>query len=100
MASGGLLLVDLGEEQRKELNLADDALALFAKHVGEYGAHAVAKQAGFKKGDVIVALDGKRERLSEGQFLARTLTVRPGSRITTTVLRDGKEIEMKLLMQQ
>jgi S1-C subfamily serine protease len=100
MASGGLLLTDLGAEQRKEQNLPDDSLALFVKHVGEYGAHAVAKQAGFKKGDVIVALDGKRDRLSEGQFLARTLTVRPGSRITTTVLRDGKEIEMKLLMQQ
>ena len=100
MASGGLLLVDLGNEQRKERKLAEDTLALFVKHVGEYGAHAVAKQAGFLKGDVIVALNGKRERLSEGQFLARTLTVRPGSRITTTVLRDGKEIEMKLLMQQ
>jgi hypothetical protein len=100
MASGGLLLVDLGAEQRKERKLTDGSLALFVKHVGEYGAHAVAKQAGFQKGDVIVALDGKRDHLSEGQFLARTLTVRPGSRITTTVLRDGKEIEMKLLMQR
>ena len=100
MASGGLLLVDLGEVQRKELKLADDALALFAKHVGEYGAHAVAKQAGFQKGDVIVALNGKRDRLSEGQFLAQTLAVRPGTRVTTTVLRDGKEFDLKLLMQQ
>jgi hypothetical protein len=100
MASGGLLLADLGDDQRKDLNLSDDALALFVKHVGEYGAHAVAKQAGFRKGDVIVAVNGKRDRLSESQFLAHTLAVRPGTRITTTVLRDGKEIDMRLLMQQ
>jgi S1-C subfamily serine protease len=100
MASGGLLLTDLASEQRQERNLPDDKLALFVKHVGEYGAHAVAKQAGFKKGDIIVALNGKRDRLSEGQFLAQTLAVRPGTRVTTTVLRDGKELDLKLLMQQ
>jgi hypothetical protein len=100
MASGGLLLADLGDEQRKERNLPDDKLALFVKHVGEYGAHAVAKQAGFRKGDVIVAVNGKRDRLSESQFLAHTLAVRPGTRINTTVLRDGKEMELKLLMQR
>jgi hypothetical protein len=100
MASGGLLLADLGDEQRKERNLPHDSLALFVKHVGEYGAHAVAKQAGFQKGDVIVAVNGKRDRLSESQFLAHTLAVRPGTRITATVLRDGKERDLKLLMQR
>jgi serine protease Do len=100
MGSGGLLLAGLGDEERKERQLPGDALALFVKHVGEYGAHATAKRAGFQKGDVIVAVDGQRNRWTESQFLAHTLALRPGSKITATVLRGGKEIELKLPMQQ
>ena len=100
MGSGGLLLTDLGAEERKTHQLPDDALALFVKHVGEYGAHATAKRAGFQKGDIIVAVDRRRDHLTEGQFLEHTLALRPGTRITATVLRDGKEIELKLPMQK
>ncbi|MEX2141651.1 MAG: Trx7/PDZ domain-containing (seleno)protein [Pirellulales bacterium] len=100
MGSGGLLLADLGDEERKERQLPTDALALFVKHVGEYGAHATAKRAGFQKGDVIVAVDGQREHWTESQFLAHTLALRPGTRINATVLRDGREIELKLPMQK
>jgi hypothetical protein len=100
MGSGGLLLTDLGAEERKTHYLPDDALALFVKHVGEYGAHAAAKRAGFQKGDIIVALNGGRDHLTEGQFLEHTLALRPGTRITATVLRDGKEVELKLPLQK
>jgi hypothetical protein len=100
MGSGGLLLADLGVDERKERRLPENALALFVKHVGEYGAHAAAKRAGFQKGDIIVAVDGKRDHWTEGQFLEHTLALRPGTRITATVLRDGKEIELKLPMQR
>ena len=98
MGSGGLLLADLGAEERKARKLSADALALFVKHVGEYGAHATAKRAGFEKGDIIV--DGQRGRWTEGQFLEHTLALRPDVKITATVLRGGKEIELKLPMQK
>jgi hypothetical protein len=99
MASGGLLLEDLSAEERKRHGLPDNALALGVKHVGEYGAHAVAKQAGFQKGDVIVAVDGKRDRWSEGKFLAHTIALKPGSKVTTTIKRGDKELELVLPMQ-
>jgi hypothetical protein len=100
MGSGGLRLDDLGDGERKQRKLPADAMALFVKHVGEYGAHATAKRAGFQKEDIIVAVDGRRDRWTEGQFLEYTLALRSNSRITATVLRDGKEIELKLPMQQ
>jgi hypothetical protein len=100
MGSGGLLLVELGQDERKERGLPGDALGLFVKHVGEYGEHATAMRAGFQKGDVIVAVDGKRNRFSESQFLAHTLALRPGSKITATVLRAGKELDLVLPMQK
>jgi S1-C subfamily serine protease len=100
MGSGGLLLTDLGADERKTHKLPVHKLALFVKHVGEYGAHATAKRAGFQKGDVIVAIDSRRDRLSEGQFLEHTLALRPGTRITATVLRDGKEIKLNLPTQK
>jgi hypothetical protein len=99
MASGGLLLNDLGDAERTKRGIAADKLALFVKHVGEYGAHAAAKRAGFQKDDVIVAVDGKRERLSEGKFLANALARAPGSKVRTTVLRGEKELELEIPMQ-
>ncbi len=100
MASGGMFLVDLDAQGRKEHGLSDESMALFVKHVGEYGAHATAKRAGFQKGDVVVAIDGKRNRWSEGRFLAYTLALPPTSKVTATVVRSGKEITIDLPMQQ
>jgi serine protease Do len=100
MASGGLLLNDLGDDERNKRGIAADKLALFVKHVGEYGAHAAAKRAGFQKGDIIVAVDGKRDRLSEGKFLASGLALAPTSKVRATVLRGEKELELELPMQQ
>jgi serine protease Do len=100
MGSGGMLLVDLDAQGRKEHGLSDGALALYVKHVGEYGAHATAKRAGFQKGDVLVAVDGNRKRLTEGQFLANSLHLQPTEKLSVTILRDGKERTIELPMQQ
>ena len=58
MGLGGMKLVDLRDEDRRGMGLADGRMALKIEHVGEYGEHAIAKRAGLKKGDVIVAVDG------------------------------------------
>ena len=75
-------------------------MALLVQHVGEYGAHATAKRAGFQKGDVLIAIDGKRDLLSEGKFLAYTLGLPSGGKAIITVLRGEKELELELPMQQ
>jgi serine protease Do len=75
-------------------------MALFAEHVGEYGIHAAAKKAGFKKEDVIVEINGNSERVSESELIGRLLeTHKPGESLKTTVLRGDKRIELVLPMQ-
>jgi hypothetical protein len=100
MALGGLWLEDLSDEQRAARGLGREAMALFVKHAGEYGKHAVAKQAGFRKDDVIVELDGQAARISESELLGRLLKkYQPGQPVKGTVLRGTERKELSLLMQ-
>lgn len=100
MAAGGLALEALDEDGRREASLPAGTLALRVKHVGQYGAHAVAKAAGFQKGDVVVEVNGKREPLSESQLLTSLVNnTRPGQKIPVVVLRGGKPLDLELPMQ-
>ena len=100
MALGGLLLEDLSDAERERRGLNRDQLALVAKHVGEYGQHATAKKAGFRKGDVLVEIDGLAGRMSEGELIGRLLRSRtPGEQVKAVAVRDGTRVEMVLPMQ-
>jgi hypothetical protein len=100
MATGGLVLEDLTDEERKRRRLTNDELALVVKHVGEYGKHAAAKKAGFQKQDVIVEIDGLSNRLTEGELLGLLLRRhKPGTQVKATVLRDTGRVELSLPMQ-
>lgn len=91
MGAGGLVLEDVPAEERRRLGLPPDTLALRAGHVGQYGDHARAKRAGFKKGDIIVAVDGRTDPMRETEFLAYTVQKKsPGDRLELTVVRDGE----------
>jgi hypothetical protein len=53
------------------------------------------QQAGLKHNDVIVAVDDKRERMSESEFLVYLrLTHGPGGSVKLTVVRNGQEREL------
>lgn len=100
MALGGLLLEDLPDAERERVGLGKDRLGLVAKHVGEYGEHAAAKRAGFRKGDVIVEIDGWSTRHSEGELIGRLLERhRPGEKVKATVQRGSERLELLLPMQ-
>jgi S1-C subfamily serine protease len=100
MATGGLLLEDLPDDVRARRNLKTDALALLVKHVGQYGKHAAAMKAGFKKDDVIVGIAGLAGRLSEGEVIGRLLQQhRAGEQVKATVLRGQDRVELTLPMQ-
>jgi hypothetical protein len=100
MATGGILLKELSDEKRAERGLGKDQMALFAEHVGEYGNHAAAKKAGFKKEDVIIEIDGTSRRITESELIGRLLEKhKPGAKIKTTVLRGSERIELMLPMQ-
>jgi hypothetical protein len=100
MTTGGMRLDNLSAADRAKLGLADDVLALSARHVGEYGAHAAAKNAGFRKGDILIAVDGKTGVLTESQLMAWLVNAkRPGENVPVVVLRDGNKLNLSLPMQ-
>lgn len=100
MTTGGLRLDELTADERSQANIAPDVLALRVRHVGQYGAHAAAKQAGFQKGDVLVSLDGNQQRLTESELMTRLINAqRPGDRLPVVVLRNGKRVSLELPMQ-
>jgi len=93
-------LEPLPEDKQRELKVSNKQLALRVAHVGQYGDHAVAKRAGFLKDDVVIAIDGDRTPLRESELMAKLLqTKRPADRITLTVLRGSKSLELQFSQQ-
>lgn len=100
MTAGGMRLDNLSPEDRRAAGLPDDVMALRARHVGQYGAHAAAKNAGFVNGDILVEVDGKSDPLTESQLMAWLVNAkRPGDRIPVVRLRDGQRTKLELPMQ-
>ena len=100
MALGGMLLEDLPDDARQARGLDSTGLALWVKHVGEYGEHAAAKKAGFRKDDVLVAVADSTRRESESALIGRLLAgLKPGDTVTATVLRGPERLNLRWPMQ-
>lgn len=100
MATGGLVLEDLADDERKRRNLGQNQMALLVKFVGQYGKHAASKNAGFQKDDVIVLLGGASDRVTEGEVLGRLLNrYLPGDKVEAKVLRGSETVALSLPMQ-
>jgi S1-C subfamily serine protease len=101
MVTGGLVLEDLSRQARQDLGIEPAKLGLQVKHVGQYGAHAAGKQAGFQKDDVVVSVDGQFQRMSESALIHYLLNKKqPGDRVAFVVQRGGRRVEMTLQLQQ
>ncbi len=100
MATGGLLLEELTPEQRKERGITENQMALLVKHAGEYGKHAAAKKAGFRKEDVVIEVDGITKRTTESELIGRLLEAHaPGEKVKAAVLRGSDRVELSLPIQ-
>jgi serine protease Do len=100
MAAGGLNLVDLTEEERKQRGLGTDGMALWVKGLGMYGPHAAAKKAGFQKDDVLVEVAGIKAHITESRLHGHLIQEhQQGEQVPVTVLRGGQRVELKLPMQ-
>lgn len=98
MATGGLVLESVEE---RPSGVPTTGMALRVKHVGQYGPHAAAKNAGFKEGDILIAYDGRKDLLREDDLLAYSVRKRfPGEKVPATVVRGGKTVELTLPMQE
>jgi serine protease Do len=101
MATDGLRLEPLSPEDRDRLKLPAEGTALLVKHVGQYGPHAAAKQAGFRQGDVIIEVEGKTDLLREADLLKLGVTQKKaGDRIAVTVLREGRRLPLEIPLQR
>jgi S1-C subfamily serine protease len=100
MVAGGLKLEELPQERRAERQLADGALALEVKHVGQFNEHAHAKRQGFREGDVIVSIAGHDEQLRESDLFAVLVNKPVGERVPVSVLRGSERLELSLMMQK
>jgi hypothetical protein len=97
MVLGGLLLEDLSNEQRAQRNLPKESMALFVKYAGEYGIHAAAKNAGFRKDDVLVSVDGIDRKTSESELIGELLQKHvAGDKVKVAVVRGHEHIDLML----
>lgn len=100
LVTGGLKLQDLPDPDRNSRGLKEGSMALLVEHVGEYGQHAAAKRAGFRKGDVIVAVAELSERMSEGELIGALMqSHRKGQTVPVQVLRGTQSVQLSLPMQ-
>jgi serine protease Do len=101
MVTGGLLLEELPKEDRQRLRIKSGEMALRVKHVGQYGAHAAAKNRGFQEGDVLVSFDGRTDLVREGDLFHHAATeCAVGEEVPVVVLRESRRVELKLPMQE
>jgi hypothetical protein len=99
MALGGMKLEAFKDAEYTRAGLRPDRMALSVVHVGEFGEHAVAKRAGFRKGDIIVSFDGLEGRMTESELLAHTIQQRaPGDTVVVTEKRDGARKTMSYVL--
>lgn len=94
----------LDAARRKELGLAPDAFAFRIDYLVTWGPKArtgeAARRAGLRKGDVVVAIDGRSDFASVDHFHAWVRLERAvGDRIAVRTLRDGetREVEVELV---
>jgi serine protease Do len=100
MTTGGASLESLTDSDRKQLGLEKAAMALRVKHVGQYGPHAAAKNAGVKAGDILVKFGDRDDLKSETELLAYGLkTFKTGDAIAMVVNRSGKEMRFEIKSQ-
>ncbi|MCH2359492.1 MAG: PDZ domain-containing protein [Pirellulales bacterium] len=101
MGTGGLVFEPVSDGQRNAAGLSDELLALRVKYVGQYGLHAAAKRAGFRKGDIVISFAGQKDNWTTSQLLAYIAQrTKPGMTIPVTIVRNGQQIQLKLPMQK
>lgn len=101
IALGGLSLEEATAEERRRAKVNESQLALRVKAVGQYGAHATARNAGFQKDDVIVSFDSRTERMTEGRLFEYVLrNKRTGDKMPVVVLRGNERKSLTMPVQE
>jgi serine protease Do len=100
-AQGGMLLKPLTADERKQAGLGGATMALRVEWPGGgSGPHGAATRAGVRKGDIVVAFDGRDDFRRETDVIVHALTNRqPGDLVEVILHRNGKTTKLKLPIQ-
>lgn len=91
----GVNIQDLTEDVAKSLELGDVRGVL----INNVRPGSAAEKAGLRRGDVITAING--EKVDSGNVLRNKIAAsQPGSQISLTVFREGKEFEVKATLDE
>jgi serine protease Do len=86
---------DLSDAERRRLGFSEETLALVVDFVG-----IEIKDAGLRKKDIILQVDGQRKRMTESDFLAYVVRHKSrGEKLDISVLRAGKELNLHVPVQ-
>ncbi len=100
MLTGGMRLTTLEPETRRKLGLGEKQMGLLVQHLGQYGAHAAAKRAGLKQGDVLINYDGRSDLATESLLFSHGINRHhAGDTVRVTVLRGNNKKEFNLPIQ-
>lgn len=97
--TGGIFSAAIPDEERTQLKIPADGMALLVKHVGQYPPHDIAHRAGVRKGDILTSFDGRTDLKREADLLAYAVDkARQGKSVEVRVLRDGKPMTFKMTL--
>ena len=100
MAFGGMKIDPLPDADRVKNNIVDGDMALLLAYVGQYNEHALAKKAGFVKGDILLSVDGRKDFKSETELFAYMLQEKSkGAKVPAVILRGGKKMNLSIPTQ-
>jgi S1-C subfamily serine protease len=96
-----MLLKPMPAAARKQAGLGEANMALRVEWPGGgSGPHGAATRAGVRKGDIVVAFDGRDDFRRETDVISYTLSShRPGDTVEVIIHREGKKTKLKLLIQ-
>jgi serine protease Do len=91
----GLALQDLDDNLAKAMKLKSTRGTL----VGDVVAGGPADKAGVKRGDVIVQMNGE-DVANSLQLRNQVARAKPGTSVTFTLMRDGKQMDVKIVLAE
>ena len=63
--------------------------------IGLRAARGTSRNGLYHYGDIVVAVDGKSDYMSEGDLIAHFFGKKPGDKVKLTILRDGERVEVE-----
>lgn len=97
MALGGMVLKPMLLEDRTQLGLSPDQMALRVDGVGNFAPHDRAKKAGVAKGDILIEYDGRRDFMKEKDLLVYALNqIEPGRSVAMRFRRGAEEKQVEI----